>query len=129
MIGPPRRIRRNQRNFGATTKRAPASAVCAANLRLATDSQFVDGTFLHVMRITMQKLIENVNKALATQPPHLQMARDSVADGGSRLKESNMDAKYNWLIDNGAVRLTLNTVALVLWVAMAVGLLELASRV
>ena len=40
-----------------------------------------------------------------------------------------MDAKYNWLIDTGAVRLTLNTVALALWAAMAVGLLELASKV
>ncbi len=40
-----------------------------------------------------------------------------------------MDAKYNWLIDNGAVRFTLNTVALALWLAMAMGLLELASKV
>jgi len=39
-----------------------------------------------------------------------------------------MDAKYNWLIDNGAVRLTLNTVALAIWAATAVGLLELAAR-
>jgi len=39
-----------------------------------------------------------------------------------------MDAKYNWLIDNGAVRLTLNTVALALWAAMAIGLLEMAAR-
>ena len=39
-----------------------------------------------------------------------------------------MDAKYNWLIDNGVVRMTLNTVALVLWAVTAVGLLELASR-
>jgi hypothetical protein len=39
-----------------------------------------------------------------------------------------MDAKYNWLIDNGAVRVTLNTVALALWLGLAVGLLELASR-
>jgi hypothetical protein len=39
-----------------------------------------------------------------------------------------MDAKYNWLIDNGAVRVTLNTVAFALWIAMSVGLLELASR-
>lgn len=39
-----------------------------------------------------------------------------------------MDAKYNWLIDNGAVRLALNTVALALWLAMSVGLLELAAR-
>ncbi len=40
-----------------------------------------------------------------------------------------MDAKYNRFIDNGAVRVTLNTVALALWIAMAVGLLELASKV
>jgi hypothetical protein len=39
-----------------------------------------------------------------------------------------MDAKYNWLIDNAAVRVTLNTVAFALWIAMAVGLLELATR-
>ena len=39
-----------------------------------------------------------------------------------------MDAKYNWLIDNGAVRVTLNTLALGVWVVMAVGLLELASK-
>ena len=39
-----------------------------------------------------------------------------------------MDAKYNWLIDNAAIRVTLNTVALALWIAMAVGLLELASK-
>jgi len=40
-----------------------------------------------------------------------------------------MDAKYNWLIDNGAIRLTLNTVAFALWIAMAVGLMELAVRI
>ncbi len=39
-----------------------------------------------------------------------------------------MDAKYNWLIDNGAVRVTLNTVAIALWIAMAVGILELATK-
>jgi hypothetical protein len=39
-----------------------------------------------------------------------------------------MDAKYNWLIDNAAVRVTLNTVALALWIAAGVGILELASR-
>jgi hypothetical protein len=47
----------------------------------------------------------------------------------SKEKESIMDAKYNWLIDNGAVRLTLNTVALALWLAAAVGVLEIAARV
>ena len=40
-----------------------------------------------------------------------------------------MDAKYNWLIDNGAVRLTLNTIALAVWAALAMGLLELAAKV
>jgi hypothetical protein len=40
----------------------------------------------------------------------------------------NMDAKYNWLIDNGAIRVTLNTVAIALWIAMAVGILELATK-
>ena len=40
-----------------------------------------------------------------------------------------MDAKYNWLIDNGAVRLTLNTVAFALWIAVAVGLMELAVKI
>ena len=44
------------------------------------------------------------------------------------LKEINMDAKYNWLIDNGAIRVTLNTVAFALWIAMAVGILELATK-
>ena len=44
------------------------------------------------------------------------------------LKEINMDAKYNWLIDNGAIRVTLNTVAFALWIALAVGILELATK-
>ena len=39
-----------------------------------------------------------------------------------------MDAKYNWLIDNGAVRITLNTVGFALWMAMAMGILELAAK-
>ena len=39
-----------------------------------------------------------------------------------------MDAKYNWLIDNGAVRFTLTAVAFALWIAMAVGLIELATK-
>jgi hypothetical protein len=50
--------------------------------------------------------------------------------GGSPfLKEITMDAKYNWLIDNGAIRLTLNTIAFALWIAMAVGLMELAIKI
>jgi len=40
-----------------------------------------------------------------------------------------MDAKYNWLIDNGAIRVTLNTVAFALWMVMGLGLLELATKV
>jgi hypothetical protein len=40
-----------------------------------------------------------------------------------------MDAKYNWLIDSATIRLTLNTVALAIWIALSVGLLELAVRV
>lgn len=40
-----------------------------------------------------------------------------------------MDAKYDWLMDSAAVRITLNTVALALWIATAVGLLELAVKV
>ena len=39
-----------------------------------------------------------------------------------------MDAKYNWLIDNGAIRVTLNTVAFVLWMATVVALLEVATK-
>ncbi len=40
-----------------------------------------------------------------------------------------MDAKYNRLIDNGAIRLTLTAVAFALWIAMAVGLMELAVKI
>lgn len=40
-----------------------------------------------------------------------------------------MDAKYNWLIDNAAVRVTLNTLALALWMATAIGIMELAAKV
>ncbi|MDR3747397.1 MAG: hypothetical protein P4M04_04440 [Acidobacteriota bacterium] len=39
-----------------------------------------------------------------------------------------MDAKYNWLIDNPTVRVTLNTAVLALWIALAIGLLELAIK-
>jgi hypothetical protein len=39
-----------------------------------------------------------------------------------------MDAKYNWLIDNATIRVTLNTVAFALWIAMAIGLLEIAAK-
>jgi len=44
------------------------------------------------------------------------------------MKEDGMDARYNWLIDSAAVRLTLNTLALVVWIAVSVGLLELAAK-
>jgi hypothetical protein len=43
-------------------------------------------------------------------------------------KENTMDAKYNWLIDNVSVRVTLNTVAFALWMATAIALLEAASK-
>jgi hypothetical protein len=39
-----------------------------------------------------------------------------------------MDAKFNWLIDNIAIRVTLNTVAFALWIGTAVALLELGAR-
>lgn len=39
-----------------------------------------------------------------------------------------MDAKYNWLIDNASIRVTLNTVAFALWIASAVALLEAAAK-
>ena len=39
-----------------------------------------------------------------------------------------MDAKYNWLIDNVAIRVTLNTAAFALWIATTVALLEVAAK-
>ena len=39
-----------------------------------------------------------------------------------------MDAKYNWVIDNVSIRVTLNTVAFALWMATAVAMLEVASK-
>ena len=39
-----------------------------------------------------------------------------------------MDAKMNWLIDNMAIRVTLNTAAFALWIAAAVAVLELGAR-
>lgn len=39
-----------------------------------------------------------------------------------------MDAKYNGLIDNIAIRLAVNTVAFAMWLAMSVALLELAVK-
>jgi hypothetical protein len=52
----------------------------------------------------------------------------AIVEVAARFKEIDMDAKYNWLIDNGPIRLTLNTVAFALWIAMAVGLMELATK-
>ena len=125
----PRRIRGRNRHFGysISSLRTPP-VVCASNLQLATHSQFVDGTFLRLVRISMEKLIE-VHEPLAAQPPQCNRRAVALSLRKAGRKESNMDAKYNWLIDNAAVRLTLNTVALALWLAMAVGLLELASKV
>ena len=39
-----------------------------------------------------------------------------------------MNANYNWLMDNVAIRVTLNTVAFAVWAAAAVALLEVASK-
>ncbi len=39
-----------------------------------------------------------------------------------------MDAKYNRLFDNAAIRVTFNTLAFALWLAVSVGLLELAVK-
>jgi hypothetical protein len=43
-------------------------------------------------------------------------------------KEVVMDGKYNALMDSTAVRLTLNTVALAMWIVMSIGVLELAVK-
>ena len=39
-----------------------------------------------------------------------------------------MNANYNWLMDNVAIRVTLNTVAFALWMATTVALLEVAVK-
>ena len=39
-----------------------------------------------------------------------------------------MNADFNWLMDNFAVRVTLNTVAFAVWMAASFGLLEAAVR-
>lgn len=39
-----------------------------------------------------------------------------------------MDAKWNWLIDNVWLRAMINTVALAIWIATSVGILEFAAR-
>lgn len=39
-----------------------------------------------------------------------------------------MDAKYNWLIDTVAIRVTLNAVAFALWIGAFVGLLQFAMK-
>jgi hypothetical protein len=40
-----------------------------------------------------------------------------------------MDSKYNQLIDNIAIRVSLNTAVFAVWLAVAVGLLQLAVKV
>lgn len=44
-------------------------------------------------------------------------------------KEKPMTANYNWLMDNVAIRVTLNTVAFALWMAASIGLLAAAVKV
>lgn len=39
-----------------------------------------------------------------------------------------MDGKWNWAIDNFAIRVAVNSVGFVLWLALAFGLLEAAVR-
>lgn len=39
-----------------------------------------------------------------------------------------MSAKWNWAIDNMAVRMTANVVAFSLWLATAVAIMEAAAR-
>ena len=53
---------------------------------------------------------------------------NAIKRAGRNLKEKRMSANYNWLMDNVAIRVTLNTVAFALWMAATVGLLEAAVR-
>jgi hypothetical protein len=39
-----------------------------------------------------------------------------------------MGAKWNWAIDNMAIRMTANVVAFGLWLATAVAIMEVAAR-
>jgi hypothetical protein len=39
-----------------------------------------------------------------------------------------MDSKWNWFIDSVPLRVALNTFAWCMWIAVAVGVLEFASR-
>ncbi|HVP63705.1 MAG TPA: hypothetical protein VMT82_02345 [candidate division Zixibacteria bacterium] len=39
-----------------------------------------------------------------------------------------MDAKYNWLIDNRTLRMTINTLAWVLWFWLSYGVLSFGIR-
>jgi hypothetical protein len=71
------------------------------------------GTFSLLVRITLRRL----NRALIPGTGR-----------NAHSKENNMDAKLNWLIDNVAIRVTLNTVAFAIWIATAVALLELGAR-
>ena len=39
-----------------------------------------------------------------------------------------MDAKWNWVIDNVALRATINTAVFALWVAATIGILDIAAK-
>jgi hypothetical protein len=39
-----------------------------------------------------------------------------------------MDAKWNWLIDNVALRAAINTAVFALWIAASIGILEIAAN-
>ncbi len=54
------------------------------------------------------------------------MRAKSIA--GRNPKEKRMNANYNWLMDNVAIRVTLNTVAFALWMAATVGILAAAVK-
>lgn len=43
--------------------------------------------------------------------------------------KGSMDAKWNWLIDNVPARVVMNTLAWCLWLAIAMGVLELATKI
>lgn len=56
-------------------------------------------------------------------------ARSSKESNRGRIeKEACMDSKWNWLIDSPWLRATINTAALAIWIALTVGILELASK-
>jgi hypothetical protein len=47
---------------------------------------------------------------------------------GSWETEQVMSEKMNWVIDSVPIRVTLNVLAWAVWVACAVGVLEIASK-